>query len=233
MDIKLVERIKKLLALSQSSNENEAHLAILKAQMLLAKHKLTMKEVNEFKINNSSVKEKVSGITFTKAKWKAHLAQIIADNFGCYIYFKTYRSNKIVFLGREEDALICNIVLEYAIDCINSNVQRIRYIFIKKGCSTKGVENDFALGFTTGMQHKFEEQKNKNQECALILVKDNEVNEAYYNKKFVKSVDTTVEVKRDEGLFTIGYKEGRKFSISDKIASSDDTEPEQIRELSC
>ena len=42
MDEKLIEKIKKLLALSESSNENEAKIAMLKAQELLAKHKLSI-----------------------------------------------------------------------------------------------------------------------------------------------------------------------------------------------
>lgn len=120
MDIKLIEKIKKLLALSESSNKHEAESALLKAQELLAKHKLSIKEVKEFKINNSAIKEKISNITFTKAKWKAQLARLIADNFGCYFYFKVRYSKAITFFGREEDITVCNIVLEYAIDCINS-----------------------------------------------------------------------------------------------------------------
>lgn len=68
MDIKIVERIKKLLALSESSNEHEAQLAMLKAQELLVKHKLTIKEVKEFKVYNSEIKEKISSVSFTKAK---------------------------------------------------------------------------------------------------------------------------------------------------------------------
>ena len=47
MDTKVIEKIQKLLALSESSNENEAHAAMLRAQALLAKHKLSLKEVKE------------------------------------------------------------------------------------------------------------------------------------------------------------------------------------------
>lgn len=41
----VIERIQKLLALSQSSNEHEAALALAKAQALLAEHNLSMAEV--------------------------------------------------------------------------------------------------------------------------------------------------------------------------------------------
>src|SRR5258708_35854786 len=42
---KIVERIQKLLALSQSSNEHEAASALAKAQALLAEHNLSMAQV--------------------------------------------------------------------------------------------------------------------------------------------------------------------------------------------
>src|SRR5262245_21357752 len=44
---KLLDRVRKLLALSTSPNENEAALAAEKAQALLAEHKLSMDEVLE------------------------------------------------------------------------------------------------------------------------------------------------------------------------------------------
>lgn len=228
MDKKLIEKIQKLLALSESCNENEAHSAMLKAQELLVKHKLSMQEVKEYKTNHISIKEKISKVTFKKAKWKVVLAQVIADNFGCYLYLKTRGNHTIVFFGREEDALICNIVLEYALDCINSVVKKLRSIYIKKGLSTRGIENDFALGFIRGLQDRLEEQKRKNQEWGLVLVKDEDVVKAYNDITFEKEVNTTVGIKRNKNFYSIGYKEGQRFSISNKIASSETTEPEMI-----
>lgn len=96
---------------------------MLKAQELLAKHKLSMKEVTEYKSTNN-IKDMITNITFTKAKWKGHLADVIADNFGCYVYFTTRKVNAITFFGREEDVLICNIVLEYAIYCIETAAKK-------------------------------------------------------------------------------------------------------------
>lgn len=224
MDRNIVEKIKKLLALSESSNEHEAKLAMLKAQELLAKHKLSLKEVKEFKVYNSAIKEKISVISFTKAKWKAHLARLIADNFGCYYYFKTYHTNIITFFGREEDIAVCNIVLEYAIDCINSNVKRLRYLHIRDGYSTKGLENDYALGFISGLNKKFEEQKKANQEWGLVLVKDPEVVEAYSSKKFKGTVSTRTSFKGYAEVYRQGQKDGENFSISDKITEGYDNE---------
>ena len=217
MDTKIVEKIKKLLALSESSNKHEAELSILKAQELLAKHKLSLKEVNQFEINNNTIKENITNITFTKAKWKASLARVIAENFSCYLYYKTRFTHTITFFGREEDVLVCNIVLEYAIDCICNVVKRLRYQYKKDGYSTRGLENDYALGFVGGLREKFQEQKKANQEWGLILVKDKEVVESYEKIKFKKSINTGTQYHGHADAYEQGFVDGKKFSISDKI----------------
>lgn len=224
MDLKLIEKIKKLLALSESSNENEAKSAMLKAQKLLIKHKLSMIEVKNYKLNKSDVKEKITNITFTKAKWKGELADIIADNFGCYCYYKTRGTNIVTFLGRDEDITVCNIVYEYAIDCIKSSVKRLKYNYVKNRKSTKGLENDFAMGFLIGLSANFEDQKEKNQEWGLVLVKDKEVMDAYENINFKNSLNVNSSFQGHNEAYLAGEKEGNQFSVSDKIAEGESEE---------
>ena len=224
MNNKIVEKIQKLLALSESSNEHEAQLSMLKAQELLAKHKLSLKEVKEFTGYNSAIKDKVSAVSFKKATWKALLAEVIADNFGCYSYFKTSYTHTITFFGREEDVAICNIVLEYAVDSIASKVNRLRSEYYRKGYSTKGLENDYALGFIKGLSDKYEGQKRANHEWGLVLVKDEEVVEAYNRITFKGSVNTDVNFHGFSGAYHVGKKDGSNFGIADKITEGDDPE---------
>lgn len=224
MNTKIIEKIHKLLALSESSNSHEAELAMLKAQQLIMKHKLSLREVKEFKIINSAIKETITKITFTKAKWKANLAQLIADNFSCYLFFKTRQTNTITFFGREEDVTVCNIILEYAIDCINSVVTRLRYQRTKGGYSTKGLENDYALGFVVGLEQKFEDQKKNNQEWGLVLIKDKEVIEAYSQKEFKRSINTNSKYHGHTEAYKKGKEDGGRFSISDKITQGNTEE---------
>ncbi|MFR2890971.1 MAG: DUF2786 domain-containing protein, partial [Clostridium butyricum] len=51
----IILKIQKLLALSKSSNENEAQNAMLKAQQLLIKHKLSLKDVELYSCENIKV----------------------------------------------------------------------------------------------------------------------------------------------------------------------------------
>lgn len=222
MENKLIERIQKLLALTESSNENESKLAMLKVQELLVKNKLSLKDVESYKKVNISIKEHISDISFRQGKWKAQLGQLIAENFGCYQYFRGVRSKYIVFFGKEEDVIVCNIVLEYAIDCIQSAVKKLRYQYSRRGLSTKGLENDYALGFIVGLKQSFDKQKEQNKGWGLVLVKDVQVVEAYENIEFSSGINTSAKFTGHEEVLRKGKQDGEEFSISDKIARKEE-----------
>lgn len=118
-------KIQKLLALSKSSNENEAQNAMLKAQSLLIKYKLSIKDVEHHNPESIKVNENSTGIKFKGSSWKSNLANVITNNFGCYLFYRSWRSHEICFYGKEEDVIICGIMLEYAIKCINSNGDKL------------------------------------------------------------------------------------------------------------
>ena len=222
LNSKIIEKIQKLLSLSESTNENEAKIAMLKAQELLIKYKISMFEVEDFKanesINKSKIEDKRTNVSFTKAKWKASLAITIANNFKCYNYLKTRSIHTIVFFGRKEDVIICNIVLEYAINCIENGIYDIRKEYGKLNRSIIGVSNDYAMGFVAGLSKRFEEQKEANKEWGLILVKDKEVIESYNKKVWQGHLDTSSEFRGNGDSYRKGEKDGKEFNISDKIA---------------
>ncbi|CAH2213257.1 DUF2786 domain-containing protein [Tepidibacter aestuarii] len=218
MENKIISKIKKLFALSESSNENEAKVALIKAQELLAKHKLSIKEIKEYQDTKTNVIENKTNVSFTKAKWKGRLAYVIAENFGCYSYFKTRRNNTVAFMGKDEDVTVCTIVLEYAIDCINNTVKKLKYQYYKKYNTTKGLENDYALGFIAGLENAFEKQKISNQQWNLVLVKDPAVIDRYNDMKFKGSVNTSTKFKGFNQVYEQGVEDGEKFSVTDKIA---------------
>ncbi len=216
MEDNIILRIKKLLALSENSNEYEAKVSMLKAQELLVKHKLSLKEIEDHKDIN--VIEGTTNVTFRQGKWKARLANLIAENFGCYHFYRTNKTHTIIFMGKDEDVTVCKIVLEYAVDSVNSVVKRFRYQYGKEGYSTKGLENDYASGFIEGLEYAFEKQKEENQEWGLVLVKDKEVVEAYEKKEFARSININTKFQGFNQAYFKGIEDGENFSISDRIA---------------
>ncbi|MCI9069958.1 DUF2786 domain-containing protein [Clostridium sp.] len=221
MENDIILKIKKLLALSKSKNENEAHNALMKAQKLLIKHKLSMKEVEEYsnvKLENCKTEE-----TFRGKSWKANLADVLAENLGCYYYFNTreYGVRKVIFYGKQEDAIICKIMYTYAIKCINLDGDKL-VKKLKKDKRRKhfdGIKNDYALGFIRGLDEKFKEQIKDNEEWGLILQKDSIVIEGYkeLQKTFTGSINASTNFNRHTDVYYKGMEEGKKFDVSDKI----------------
>ncbi|WP_316347644.1 DUF2786 domain-containing protein [Desulfuromonas acetoxidans] len=120
-----VEKIKKLLALSQSSNVHEAALALQRAQELMQKHGVTMthvrlSDVKEAKTRIGKVKNPAIHI-----KW---LARMVADAFGCrlllvteYVGFYGWFSSA-QFIGIDSAAELSS----YAFDVLHRQLERDR-----------------------------------------------------------------------------------------------------------
>ncbi|MCI1478100.1 MAG: DUF2786 domain-containing protein [Clostridium beijerinckii] len=216
----IIFKIQRLLALSKSSNENEAQNAMMMAQRLLVKYKLSIKDVEQYKKDFIKVDENRTGIKFRGSNWKANLSKIIADNFGCYLFYRTGKTHEICFYGKEEDVIICNIVLEYAIKSINSNgdklIKKLKHDRRRKHFN--GIKNDYALGFVKGLDERFKEQLKSNEEWALVLVKDQVVIDSYksFSSNF-GTIQTQVNFNKHLFAFKLGKEDGKNFDISNKI----------------
>ena len=221
----IILKIQKLLALSKSSNENEAQNAMLKAQQLLIKYKLSIKDVEVYSRESIKVESFDTEQRFRGKSWKSNLAHVIADNFSCYTYFDiscNYRSKvySACFYGKEEDVVICNIMFTYASKCINSEgdklVKRMKQDRRRK--YFKGIKDDYALGFIAGLKQKFNEQIRNNTEWGLVIQKDQVVMDRYkeFSKEFGR-VKAQKEFYKHSDAFKLGQEDGRKFDISDKI----------------
>lgn len=225
MNEDMLHKIKKLLALSKSTNEYEAQNAMIMAQRLLIKHKLSLREVEAYEGNSSNVNEESTGIKFRGSSWKSNLANVIANNFGTYLFYRTVRTHEICFYGKEEDITICKIVLEYAIKCINSNGDNLikKLKMDRRRKKFKGIKDDYALGFVVGLDNRFKEQIKSNHEWGLILQKDEVVTSKY--KEFSNGFGTvSVSKEFDKNIFAYnkGKEDGKQFDISNKIEQEGD-----------
>ena len=107
------EKIKKLLALSESSNEHEAKAALLKAKQLMIEHKIKESDLDEGKLEVVCL---TSNLTYSVRRdvWIGHLANVIADNYLCRaVVSRKYgcQTRTSEFYGLPDDAEICLKVL--------------------------------------------------------------------------------------------------------------------------
>ena len=225
----IIIKIQKLLALSKSSNENEAQNAMLKAQKLLIKYKLSLKEVESYSKENIKIEDFKTEQKFRGKSWKSNLAQVIADNFGCFIYFNTgnYKVHRVCFYGKEEDVIIANIMFEYAVKWVNLEGNKIvkRMKQDKRRKYFDGIKNDYALGFIFGLEERFRSQIKENEEWGLVLQKDQVVIDSYnkFSSGFGK-ISVNEEFNRHLKAYKKGEEDGKKFDISDKIENEGEEE---------
>lgn len=121
---KIITRIKKLLALSQSPNEHEAISAAEKAQAILATYNLsmadvTLEEADEFVIDNEIATE--------SAPWKRQVAVMTAKMYFC-TYFYTqkneYKNTRKIrrdmhsFVGAKHNIVIAKMMFMYLVTTI-------------------------------------------------------------------------------------------------------------------
>ena len=178
-EVKIIQTIRKLLELSKNTpSEEEAKSAVLKAQEMLAKYHIDMKEVESIDVDTVESIEEVR-VDLPAKKWKYKLAKIVADNFRCKHFY--IGKSILVFYGHKTDADIASETYKYLFDIGNRLAGReVDRVFGETGTSAN-VYNSFVAGFCAGIEEALGEQ------CkALMIVVPEDVNTSFaeYSKNF-------------------------------------------------
>lgn len=215
----ILKRISKALRLGKNNNnENEAQAAILAAQRLMSKYKISEEEINGFLDENEQqdykvIEEQAESET-NNDKWKRKLVVTIARNFRCDVY---YKGKKLVIVGAKEDILISKRVYLYAKQAI-LNSFKIFYkenyeSYIKDNYFRNKCKREYALGFIDGLSEKFEKQK-ANGELALVVVNP-KVEEYLSNINFSGVHRNRVYHITDSYCYEEGLQKGKKLADID------------------
>ena len=221
----ILDRISKALRLGKdNNNENEAQAAILAAQRLMAKYKISEEEINDFldeneKQENEVIEEKADTET-NNDKWKRNLMITIAKNFRCDVY---YHGGKLVIVGAKEDILISKRVYLYAKQAILNSFKdffRENYnIYMVSNTIRNKCKREYAFGFTKGLKEKFEEQK-ANSELALVVVNP-DVKEYLSNIQFSGVHRSRSSYITDSYCYEEGKRNGKNLADIDTRMEGD------------
>ena len=199
----IISKIRKLLAMTEENgcSEGEAMNAALMAQKLMAKHNLTVADIDD-----DTSKGKIVEVEFdagTKYKWKYRLANIVAINFCCKVF--VVDRSKIVFYGYENHAKIASDVFKFLFETGIRLANNYYYKCYKDGLETVGVKNTFLVGFCDGIKEVL------GQQCrALMLVTPKEVEESFSERmKDSKTIHNSLKIARDAQAYNDGKFEGR------------------------
>jgi hypothetical protein len=202
---KMIEKIKKMLALAQDNPSMEEGLsAALQAHKLMAKY-----NIHEDDVTLEEVKDEILSVFSTQPHdshlmgWRKPLGAVVATAFRC----KCYLSGKdVVFRGYKDDAKLAMDVFLMLYAVGHKLAKKTESSERTKTGSAKGVYTSVATGFVKGAQDAFNEQ------CtALLVVTPKEVEEDWtqFSANFKKSTRTHMGVK-DYEAFKTGYSEGKQ-----------------------
>lgn len=129
---KILDKIRKCLALSKSSNEHEAATALRQAQTLMQQHSITDFDVEHADIREESIR---AGATSKPVQWETALAQNVASAFSCTVFLKINYAGYWTFVGTSPSVEIAC----YAFKVLFRQVKQARTNYIKtklKRCTT-------------------------------------------------------------------------------------------------
>lgn len=211
----LVEKIKKILALSENNpSEEEAISAALQAQKLMAKYNIHKDEVTL-----EEIKDEIDSVRSNQPhdshllKWRRMLAIIVARSFRC----KSYMCGRdVVFRGYKEDAQLALEVYLMLYSVGHTLAKKTESKTRSLTGTGKGVYNSYTTGFLKGVESAFNEQ------CtALMVVVPKEVEEDF--TQFCeehKTKTSSIRIKSvDSTAYNEGYTEGREAVKSRAIAT--------------
>ena len=225
-DIK--DKIAKLLALAgDNPSESEAKAALLKARKLMAENKLRPEECQKAEMAN--VVESLVGVTVTARKyaWGVTLSGIIGKHYCCVAfrrYAKGKQTQKIGFVGLEDDFEICSRIFRYAFECVKQTSDEIFKegdLLYDASIRRKRAEA-YGYAFCSGLESAFSEQQKEHQEWGLVMVvpqavRDTEIGQmkgsSYGNTKGLFGAITHEAMQR-------GYEDGRKFDPATRLAQA-------------
>lgn len=209
----MIEKIRKLLVMSDRATKHEREVAWFKAQQLMAKHHIEMDQVVGKKV------EKIEGTAVAFSVKNPHileLALVIAMNFRCRLYFRTGgRMIRPVFFGFESDVAVAVEIFKDAYTFAKAEAERIAHYYYNKTGSCAGVRDEWLHGFSKGLKLGFEAQVRSSEETALMIVIPQEVKDAYSKIKFNSNKGVQVASSRRNGDYKVrqsGEQQGFEFA---------------------
>lgn len=127
MEEKIIDKIKKLLAIANDSaaSEGERDNALRMAHNFLIKHNLEMKDLQEHEIKENRIFERLE--TF-QMKWCKGVAQSIAELFFCKMFTEgkvNGTKGRYCFVGKESNATTAAVMTEYVISSILKEARKL------------------------------------------------------------------------------------------------------------
>lgn len=205
----IIEKIKKLFALSNSPNEAEALLAMEKANHLLKEYNLSLSDIKED--NRFSLIEESYSTSQRERSWRKVLINIVCKaNFCTLVQYNSYKKTELRIVGKKHNILVAKEMIQY----LEATIERIS----KEVSGT--YRNSFKLGIVTRLAERLKEIENKDDpECKALVVQENSA-----IKQYLSEQNFTNQVEKyhpsNSSAYYQGLKAGSQISLNSQLSSN-------------
>lgn len=216
---KIMVRIKKLMALAQSNNQNEAEAAMAKAHEFIRKHNIDLLDRNENRHFISIFIGKPALRHFQEYYDLSFLLQEFYFVYGiwmpAYVLEKGKMGRVLEISGTIQNVKIASYVHDFVQRFIDSQWRE----YNKNSMLNRYRKTDFAMGIIRGFHSKLEKQDNKvKDKFALIKIEDPLLKEyTAYRYPRVTSISGS-PIRRDRNILKDGIDIGKDLVISKGIS---------------
>jgi hypothetical protein len=214
----IIEKIQKLLALANSSNEHEAKLAAERATALLTKYNLSMQDVAVEERDYEAIH--FMGVSARMQMEQKYLFSILMEHFFIKVVVGKRFNPKLgktvrvwSFFGQKHNVEVARYVYAF-LDVTFHNLYEY-YAAMPEAARGKTIRNSFYMGLSAGIRSQLKETQVKVQEEAgLVVVPDAGLQDFMDDTvgKTRKLPTTSVSINRD--AYATGVEEGKNIRIA-------------------
>jgi hypothetical protein len=236
----VIEKVKKLLALSQSSNANEAAVAAAMANKLMDQYRLSTAELEGTDGNVSEPIEEDDGYIYETGKitqWKSSLIMALASHYGCAVWNDTTVDMKV---DLDTNAVYSNgrKVSRYRLVGRRSDIGITRYMFayLSAECTrlsaieAKGkgrvFVQSYCIGFVSGVRMQLSASRAEVQQQASstaivkINAREKEATDAMFKMHSGLRVSkTNSQCQVDRNAFGMGQQQGKSVHLGASLGA--------------
>lgn len=224
----VITKVQKLLALSNSSNANEAANAAAKANKLIDEYRLSESDISIESGESDPMVEDDSPIyeTGRVTPWKNILIHVLTTHYGVANYIDAYypegrKVSQFKLVGRSSDIQI----VRYMFAWLTTECQRLANLQVK-GLGRVAVAS-YCEGFVSGISTQLRTSRQEVQKVATseaIIKLDARLQESkgfMYNKyPDMKRVKQRSHSQIDSSAFSAGHQQGKAIHLGSSLGAS-------------
>lgn len=214
----VLSKIKKLLALSTSNNENESALAASMAQRLMEQHRISEAMLNDSDSADEPIRDWDEPLYAGKnvSTWRTRLSLVLGNANNCKIFLK---GGNIKIIGRESDVQTVRYLFLYC----EKEIERLSKQYSGYG---KTWSNNYKLGCVDAIHQKFKEQRKAVREKfvsehgavaekAIVRVDEKKAElERWVNKHIRLKPRNDTPFRSDDHARYAGQRDGQKIDLT-------------------